>query len=345
MHYRRLGRTDIEVSEICLGTMTFGEQNTESEAHQQLDYAVDQGVNFIDAAEMYPVPPKAETYGRTESYIGTWLERRPRDKLIIATKVAGPGGHLAHVPGSPYRLNEKHIRRAVEDSLKRLRTDYVDLYQVHWPDRPTNRFGQLGYVHEEDPDAVPIEETLGALARLVEEGKVRYLGVSNETPWGVMQYLNAAEKLGLPRIVSIQNPYSLLNRSFEVGLTEVAIREDVSLLAYSPLAFGVLSGKYLGGARPPGSRVTLFDRFKRYSAPHVEAIVALYVDVANRHGLDPAQMAIAFLLTRPYLASAIIGATKIEQLKTDIAAADLKLSAEVIAEIEQIHLQHSNPCP
>jgi len=343
MKYRPLGETGINVSIICLGTMTFGQQNTEPQAHAQLDYAFDHGVNFIDTAQMYPTPPTAETQGHTEAFIGSWLKNRRRDDVILATKITGPG--LATVPGHPFRLNEEHIRRGIEGSLKRLNTDYVDLYQVHWPDRPNNRFGQHGYKPEIDPEAVPIEETLRVLSELVREGKARHIGISNETPWGVMQYLNAAREMGLERIVSIQNPYSLLNRTFEVGLAEMSFCENVGLLAYSPLAFGVLSGKYLGGARPAGTRLTLYQRFARYSAPHVDGIVAKYVGLAREHGLDPAQMALAFVNAQEFLASNIIGATDLEQLAGNIASADLELSAEVLAGIEQIHLQHPNPCP
>jgi aryl-alcohol dehydrogenase-like predicted oxidoreductase len=343
MKYRPLGETGIDVSVICLGSMTFGEQNTEAQAHAQLDYAFEHGVTFIDTAQMYPTPPRAETQGRTEAFIGTWLNGRNRDDVVLATKITGPG--LATVPGHPFRLTEDHIRRGIEGSLKRLGTDYVDLYQVHWPDRPNNRFGAHGYKPVIDAQAVPIEETLRVLSALVAEGKVRHVGISNETPWGVMQYLNAARALGLERIVSIQNPYSLLNRTFEVGLAEMSFREHVGLLAYSPLAFGVLSGKYLGGAQPAGARLTLYERFSRYSAPHVDAIAGQYVALAQAHGLDPAQMALAFVNAQAFLTSTIIGATNLEQLASNVASADLTLSAEVMAGIEEIHLQHPNPCP
>jgi len=344
MQYTRLGNTDIRVSRICLGTMTWGEQNSEAEAHSQLDYALEQGVNFIDTAEMYPVPPRAETQGRTEAYLGSWLAHRQRDRLIVATKVAGPSASMDYLRGGP-RLTADHVRQALHDSLRRLRTDYVDLYQVHWPARPANYFGQLGYRHEPDPEATPIEETLAALAELVREGKVRCIGVSNETPWGVMHYLRLAEREGLPRVVSIQNPYNLLNRSFETGLAEVAHRESVGLLAYSPLAFGVLSGKYLAGTRPPGARLTLFDRFTRYLNEEGVRATEHYSRLAQAHGLDPAHMALAYVNTRPFLTSNIIGATNMEQLAGDIASIDIQLSEEVVNGIEAIHQSQPNPCP
>ena len=266
MEYRRLGDTEISVSALCLGSMTFGEQNTEAQAHAQLDRAIEAGVNFIDTAEMYPVPPRGETQGATERMIGSWLAaRKCRDKVVIATKVAGPADWMSYLRGTNARLDRNNIETAISDSLRRLRTDFIDLYQVHWPDRDTNYFGKLGYQHHETDQSVPIAETLGVLGDLVQSGKVRHIGVSNETPWGVMRYLALAEKDGLPRIVSIQNPYNLLNRTFEIGLAEIAHREHAGLLAYSPLAFGVLSGKYLDDPHPPNARLTLFDRFTRYS--------------------------------------------------------------------------------
>ncbi len=345
MRYTTLGRTDIRVSRICLGTMTFGEQNTEAEAHAQLDLAFERGVNFLDTAEMYPVPPRADTQGRTESYIGTWLRKTGlRDRVVLATKVAGPADWLPYLRGGP-RLSAEHVHRALEDSLRRLQTDYVDLYQVHWPERKTNFFGELGYVHRPQADGIPIEETLEALAGLVASGKVRAIGVSNETPWGVMQYLMLAERNGWPRIVSIQNPYNLLNRSFEVGLAEFAHREAVGLLAYSPLAFGVLTGKYLGGARPAGARLTRFSRFDRYSGPRVERAVARYVELARRYALSPAQMALAYVNDRPFVTANIIGATNLDQLREDLASIDLDLPPEVTAGIEAIHAECPNIAP
>jgi aryl-alcohol dehydrogenase-like predicted oxidoreductase len=346
MRYRPLGRTDISVSELCLGTMTFGEQNSEADAFAQLDRAVAAGINFIDTAEMYPVPPRAETQGLTETYIGNWLARRgQRDKLILATKVAGPADWLPHVRGPSARLDRANITAAVEDSMRRLRTDYIDLYQLHWPDRDTNFFGQLGYQHSAQDESVPLQETLTVLDELVRAGKIRHIGLSNETPWGTMHALALAEQHGLPRVASIQNPYSLLNRTFEIGLAEVAIREQCGLLAYSPLAFGMLTGKYLGGARPDGARLTLFERFDRYSNPQAVAATERYVDIARRHGLDPAQMALAWVTSRPFVTSNIIGATSIDQLQSNLGSVDLVLSDEVIAEIEAVHTAQPNPGP
>lgn len=346
MKYRRLGRTDLDVSVICLGTMTWGEQNTEAEAHEQLDYALDQGVNFLDTAEMYPVPPKPETQGRTEAYIGSWLKARGnRDKVILATKVSGRDGPGAHIRQPTSRLNKAQIHQAIDDSLRRLGTDYVDLYQVHWPERPTNAFGVAEYRHVDVPDLIPIEETLDALAGLVKAGKVRYLGVSNESPWGVMRYLEAADRLGLPHIVSIQNAYSLVNRLFEIGHAEIAHREGVELLAYSPLGMGLLTGKYFGGARPANARLTMFSRFIRYSSAGAQVAADAYVTLAREHGLDPAQMALAFVNSRPFLGANIIGATTMEQLKADIGSIDLDLSPEILKAIETIHRANPNPCP
>lgn len=344
MKYRRLGRTDLDVSLICLGTMTWGEQNSEAEAHQQLDYAVAQGVNFIDTAEMYPVPPRAATQGRSEAYLGSWLAQRGRrEDLVIATKVMGPSD-ADYVRGGP-RLTRRQVVHACEESLQRLQLDYIDLYQVHWPERPTNYFGRLGYEVQDDPDAIEIEETLGALAELVEAGKARYVGVSNETPWGVHEYLRLADRHGWPRIQSIQNPYNLLNRSYEIGLAEFSHREDLSLLAYSPLACGTLSGKYLDAQRPPGARLTRFDRFQRYSGELAETAIRQYVELARAHGLDPAAMALAYVNTRPFLGATIIGATTMEQLAADIASLELRLPAELVAGIEAIHRRQPNPCP
>ena len=346
MEYSPLGRSDITVSRICLGTMTWGEQNTEAEAHSQLDAAVAAGVNFIDTAEMYPVPPRAETYGRTESYLGSWLRQRGnRDRIVVATKVMSRSEDLRYVRSGDTRLDRANIRAAVDASLTRLQTDYVDLYQLHWPDRRTNTFGQLGYRHDPHDQAVPIAETLEVLGELVKAGKVRHIGLSNETPWGAMTFLHMASQRDLPRAVSVQNPYSLLNRSFEIGMAEIAHREDLGLLAYSPLGFGMLTGKYLEGARPPGARLTLFERFRRYTNPYAQEATRAYVDLARRFTLEPAQMALAYVNSRPFLTSTIIGATNLKQLSDDIASVDLRLPNEVIAGIEAIHTQHPNPCP
>ncbi|MFO7908644.1 NADP(H)-dependent aldo-keto reductase [Vreelandella aquamarina] len=343
MQTRPLGRTGMDVSRLCLGTMTYGEQNTETQAHEQLDRAVAFGINFIDTAEMYPVPPKADTQGLTERYIGSWLKQRgARDDVIIASKVTGPG--LNHIRGGP-RLTPEHIHQAIDDSLARLNTDYIDLYQLHWPERKTNFFGKLGYTHQEDDNATPLEETLGALKGLVDAGKIRAVGLSNDTPWGVMKCLELADRLGLPRVASVQNPYNLLNRTFEVGLAEIAHREDVGLLAYSPLGFGVLSGKYLNNNRPAEARLTLFERFSRYTSSEAESATQAYVNLAHKHGLDPAQMALAFVNTRSFLTSNIIGATTMEQLESNLASESLKLDDEVLDAIDAIHHQMPNPCP
>lgn len=347
MHYHHLADSGLQVSALCLGTMTFGEQNPEREAFEQLDMALDAGVNFIDTAEMYSVPPRAETQGSTESIIGRWLKQRGcRDRVVIATKVAGPGRDwLPYIRGGGNRLDRANIRAAVEGSLRRLQTDVIDLYQLHWPDRLTNYFGQLGYVHQEDPDEVPLLETLQALGELVEAGKVRFVGVSNETPWGLMRLLCLAEAHGLPRAVSIQNPYSLLNRSYEVGLAEVSHREQVGLLAYSPLGFGVLSGKYLDGARPPGARLTLYPHYDRYINAAAQQATRDYVDLAHAHGLDPAQMALAYVTSRPFVTSTIIGATTRAQLQSDLESVQVALDDGLLGEIEAIHQRHPNPSP
>ncbi len=344
MEYRRLGRTGIDVSIICLGTMTWGEQNTISQAHRQLDYAVAQGVNFIDTAEMYPVPPGVETQGLTEAYIGEWLAKRnDRRRLIIATKVAGPG-MISYLRDGP-QLSRKHIFQAVDDSLRRLRTDYIDLYQVHWPARSTNFFGKLGYAYSDDKDATPIVDTLSALSELIDIGKVRHIGISNETPWGILEYLRLAEQQSQPRIVSIQNPYNLLNRVFEIGLAEIAHREQVGLLAYSPLGFGVLSGKYLNHRAPANARLTLYPYFKRYISEAGTKMTANYVRIAREAGLAPATMALAYVNTRSFLTSNIIGATTMEQLEKNIASVDTVLSDDVLDAIEAQHQATPNPCP
>lgn len=345
MKFSSLGDTGIQVSRLCLGTMTFGEQNTEQEAHQQLDRAMEAGINFIDAAEMYPVPPKAETQGLTERYIGSWLKARGnRSDLVLASKVAGPNRDMQHLRGGP-RLDKTHITQAVDASLQRLGTDYLDLYQLHWPERSANFFGKLGFTPDQNEEAISLQETLEALKTLVDAGKVRAIGLSNETAWGTMKCLQLASELGLPRVASVQNPYNLLNRSYEIGLAEVSYRENVGLLAYSPLAFGVLSGKYLEGQRPEGARLTLFERFKRYASPLAEEAAAAYVGIARDHGLDPAQMALAYVNTRPFLTSNIIGATTLEQLDSNIASESLVLSDDVIDAIENIHRRLPNPCP
>ncbi len=346
MDSRPLGKTGIKVSAICLGTMTWGEQNSEADAHRQLDLAADSGVTFIDTAEMYPIPVKAGTQGFTESIIGSWLKRaQNRGRVAIATKVSGRSREFTWLRGGVTRLDRANITAAVEASLRRLGIDVIDLYQLHWPDRRTNFFGALGYVHRAQDDSVPLEETLSVLGDLVTAGKIRHAGVSNETPWGLTRYLNLADTRALPRVASIQNPYSLLNRTFEIGLAEIAIRESCGLLAYSPLGFGVLSGKYLNGANPKNARLTLFPEYKRYQSERAEHATAAYVGIARRHGLKPAQLAIAYALSRPFVTSVIIGATTLEQLEENIGAASLRLSDEVLAEIEAVHNADPNPSP
>ena len=346
MQYRHLGHSDIKVSILCLGTMTWGEQNTPAQAFAQLDMATEAGVNFIDTAEIYPVPTAASTYGETERILGQWLARgsRPREQLIIASKVASQADWLPYVRDGRPRLDRRNIEAALEASLRRLQTDYIDLYQLHWPDRSTNFFGKLGYEYPQEEEATPIEETLQVLADLVQAGKIRHIGLSNETPWGIMQFLRWAEKRGWPRVVSVQNPYSLLNRSFEVGCAEIAHREGVGLLAYSPLGFGVLSGKYLQDP-PADGRLSLYARFTRYSNPQARAATEAYVALAREHGLDPAQMALAYVNSRPFLTSTIIGATKPEQLQSNLASAELELPQAVLDGIEAIHTRQPNPSP
>ncbi|EOI3442422.1 NADP(H)-dependent aldo-keto reductase [Cronobacter turicensis] len=346
MHYHRIPHSSLEVSTLGLGTMTFGEQNSEADAHEQLDYAVSQGINLIDVAEMYPVPPRPETQGLTETYVGNWLKKRAnREKLVIASKVSGPSRNSDSGIRPNQTLDRKNIRDALDASLKRLQTDYLDLYQVHWPQRPTNCFGKLGYTWSDSAPVVTLLETLEALAEFQRAGKIRYIGVSNETAFGVMRYLHLADKHDLPRIVTIQNPYSLLNRSFEVGLAEVSQFEGVELLAYSALAFGTLTGKYLNGAKPAGARNTLFSRFTRYSSEQSQKAVAAYVDVAKHHGLDPAQMALAFVRQQQFVASTLLGATTMEQLKTNVESLHVTLNEDVLAELEAVHQVYTYPAP
>ena len=349
VEYRPLGRTDLKVSAICLGSMTWGEQNTEAEGHAQLDYALDRGVNFIDTAEIYSIPPRPETQGSTERIIGSWIaSRRNRDKVVIATKVAGRGDmNWLRADGASTKLDAKNIACAVEGSLRRLQTDYIDLYQLHWPDRSLPLFGAGGTVYRRPSrrDETPIEETLAALDALVRAGKVRHVGLSNETCWGVARFLRAAEFGHGPRIVSIQNAYHFLNRTFEIGLAEFAERDQVGLLAYSPLAQGYLTGKYQRGARPPGARTTLFGRGQRYEKPGVEAAIDAYLALAREAGVDPAQLALAFVTSRPFVTSNIIGATTMAQLKTDLDSCELVITPEIERRIDEIHQLHSNPAP
>ncbi len=346
MHYHRIPHSSLEISTLGLGTMTFGEQNSEADAHAQLDYAISQGINLIDVAEMYPVPPRPETQGLTETYVGNWLAKRGnREKVVLASKVSGPSRNNDSGIRPNQGLDRKNIRIALEDSLKRLQTDHLDLYQVHWPQRPTNCFGTLGYKWADSAPVITLLETLEALTEFQRAGKIRYIGVSNETAFGVMRYLQLAEKHELPRIVTIQNPYSLLNRSYEVGLAEVTQYEGIELLAYSCLAFGTLSGKYLNGAKPAGARNTLFSRFTRYSGEQAQKAIAAYVDIAKRHNLDPSQMALAFVRRQPFVASTLLGATTMEQLKANVESLHLELREEVLAEIEAVHQVYTYPAP
>jgi aryl-alcohol dehydrogenase-like predicted oxidoreductase len=345
MNNRQLGNSALQVSEICLGTMTFGEQNSEREAHAQLDRAFAAGVNFIDTAEMYPVPPRAATCGRTEEIVGNWLAGQSRQQVIVASKAAGPSRGLNWIRGGELAFDLASLRAGVEASLRRLRTDYVDLYQLHWPARNQPMFGQWQYDPAKEHESTPILETLQALATLVREGKIRYFGLSNEHPWGVMEFVRLAREHDLPRPVSLQNAYSLLNRVYESGLAEVCQRENIGLLPYSPLAFGTLSGKYLVDANAAG-RITRFAGFgQRYTKFNVAPAVAAYAELARRHGLTPSQLALAFVYSRWFSASTIIGATSIAQLDENLGALAVHLSAPLLAEINELHLRYTNPAP
>jgi len=344
MEYRQLGESDLSVSVLSLGTMTFGEQNSEAEAHAQLNLAVARGVNLIDTAEMYPVPPRAETVHRTESYIGSWLKHQHRDKLVIASKIVGPSRGFSWIRGGP-RVSREQIHAAIEGSLTRLNTDYLDLYQIHWPDRYVPMFGGTSYDAAEEHEATPIVEQLEALGELVQAGKVRYIGLSNETPWGVAEFVRLADAMRLPRVVSIQNAYHLMNRTFESGLAEVCRHTRVGLLAYSPLAFGWLSGKYQADPAAIG-RITLFPGFgQRYAKPNVQSATMEYVRIAREAGLRPAQMALAFVRTRWFTTSVILGATSLDQLNENLDSAGIGLNADVMDQIEAVHQRYPNPAP
>ncbi len=345
MKYRKLGGSDLEVSAICLGTMTFGTQNDQAEAHAQLDRALGAGINFIDTAEMYSVPPCAESYGRSETIVGHWLKRQQRDKIVLATKAAGPGRGMPWIREGGLHFDRANLRAALEGSLQRLQTDYVDLYQLHWPDRNVPMFGQYKFDPHNERPTVPIRETLQVLGEFVAEGKVRAIGLSNECPWGVMEFLRLATELRLPRVASIQNAYNLLNRTYELTLGEIGFRENLALMAYSPLAFGFLSGKYLVDPKAKGRR-TLFEGFvQRYSKPNVQPAVAAYAELAQRHGLTPAQMALAFVYSRWFVTSTIIGATSLAQLEENLSAEESVLGEDVLQEIETIFLRYGNPAP
>jgi aryl-alcohol dehydrogenase-like predicted oxidoreductase len=346
MQTRPLGRTGLSVPLICLGTMTFGEQNTQEDGFAQMDYALDRGIDFFDTAELYAIPPRAETYGATEVIIGNWMKARGnRNKITLASKVVGRSPmNWARNNGEGPRVDKANIDEAVQKSLKRLQTDYIDLYQIHWPDRRINLFGGWGY-KDYKQDYNSFEDTLAALDVWVQKGAIRHIGLSNESPWGVMRFVEEAVRAGLPRIASIQNAYNLVNRVFELGLAEIAMREDVSLLAYSPLAQGYLTGKYLGGARPAGARTTLFERGQRYQGPGAETALKAYVDLAADHGLTPSQLALKFCATREFMTSVIIGATTMEQLVHDIDAFDAPWNEDLEKAIETIHATTPNPCP
>mgnify|MGYP000852575992 FL=1 len=345
MEYRRLGGSGPRVSAVCLGTMTFGQQNGEAGAHSQLDLAVGRGVDFIDTAEMYPVPARAETSGETERIVGNWLVRQAREKRVIATKVAGPARSLEWIRGGPLALDRANIRAAVEGSLRRLRTEYIDLYQLHWPARNQPLFGQLPFDPARERECTPIHAQLEALAELVDEGKIRHIGLSNEQPWGLMEFLRIARESDLPRVVSVQNAYNLLNRVYEYGMSEITLREEVALLAYSPLAFGHLSGKYLADPAARG-RITEFENFgARYARPGVRPAVGRYAEIARRRGMSPTALALAFVYSRWFVGSTIVGATSVAQLEENLDAWHHGLDEETLGEIEQVHRMHGNPTP
>ena len=346
MNYKKLGNTDLDVSTICLGTMTWGEQNTQEEGFEQMDYALDRGVNFWDTAEIYSIPPREETFGKTEEIIGNWFQKnKKRDKVILASKVCGP--MREYVRGGGNQFGEKNITEALEGSLKRLKTDYIDLYQLHWPERSTNFFSKLGYRHNKNEGSwTAFEDILATVQKFIDQGKIRYLGLSNETPYGLSKYIHLSELKNYPRVVSVQNPYSLINRTYEVGLAEMSVREKVGLLAYSPLAFGMLSGKYLNGQMPEGSRLKLYSKnFPRYQGTRSQLAVEEYYKVAQKHGISLTQMSLAFVNMQPFVDSNIIGATNMKQLEENINSVHIELSDEIIADINAIHENNPSPAP
>ncbi|WP_278034378.1 NADP(H)-dependent aldo-keto reductase [Flavobacterium nitratireducens] len=345
MKYTTLPNTDIKVSKICLGTMTFGEQNSEAEGHAQMDYAVANGVNFFDTAEMYSVPARQETYGSTEKILGSWFKKTgKRDEIVLATKIAGPNPNFTYMR-EKNDFSPASIKFALDHSLQRLQTDYIDLYQLHWPERKTNFFGKRGFESQEDGWEDNIQEVLETLESFIKAGKIKHIGLSNETPWGIMRFLNESKYNHLPKISTIQNPYSLLNRQFEVGSAEICMRENVGLFAYSPLAFGVLSGKFLTGESHPNARIKLFPQFSRYNSAQCNEATQRYSEIAKKHGISLAQMALAFVNQQAFVTSNIIGATTLEQLKENIGSIDLVLSDEIIAEINAVHAVIPDPAP
>ncbi len=345
MNYKKLGNTEIDVSTICLGTMTWGEQNSEKEGFEQMDYAINNGVNFWDTAEIYSIPPKAETFGHTEIIIGNWFEKRKkRDKIILASKVCGP--MREYVRGGGNQFGEKNITEALNGSLKRLKTDYIDLYQLHWPERNTNFFGKLGYEHKDNENWTKFEDILGSLQKFIQQGKIRFIGLSNETAWGLSKFLELSRNKNYPRVLCVQNPYNLLNRTYEVGLAEMSVREKAGLLAYSPLAIGFLTGKYRNNQKPKNSRLERDGNFwTRYDKPNAEKAIDEYYKIAEKYNLNFAQMSIKFLEIQPFVTSVIIGATTMEQLKTNIESVNVDLTNEIIKEINAIQTLYPNPCP
>ena len=345
MNYRKLGNTDINVSTICLGTMTWGEQNTQEEGFEQMNYALEQGVNFWDTAELYAIPPKKNTYGKTEEVIGNWFqETKKRDKVILATKISGPG--LNWIRGGGNQYDEENLNKAVNESLKRLKTDYIDLYQLHWPERSSNFFGKLGYQHDDKENWNQFEDILSSLDKIIKSGKIRYIGISNETAWGLSKFLEISKIKSLPRMLSVQNPYSLLNRTYEIGLAEISIREKSGLLAYSPLAFGFLTGKYRNKKLPENSRMKLFgEKFVRYKTENGQLAIEKYYEIAKKYRLDFAQMSLKFCEAQPFVTSVIIGATTMDQLKINIESVNVNLEKTVIKDINEVQKIYPNPCP
>jgi aryl-alcohol dehydrogenase-like predicted oxidoreductase len=345
MNYKKLGNTDLKVSTICLGTMTWGEQNSQDQGFEQMDYALDQGVNFWDTAEIYSIPPKQETFGSTEVIIGNWFEKtKKRDKIILASKVCGP--MREYVRGGGNQFGEKNITEALEGSLKRLKTDYIDLYQLHWPERKTNFFGQLGYEHNDDGQWTKFEDILSSLQKFIDQGKIRHVGLSNETAWGLSKFLELSKIQNLPRVMSVQNAYNLLNRAYEVGLAEVSIREQAGLLAYSPLAIGYLSGKYRNNKMPKNSRLERDgDFWTRYQKPNLNKAVDSYFEISKKYNINMSQMSLKFLEIQPFVTSVIIGATTMEQLKTNLESVNMELTNEIIKEINEVQKIYPNPCP